>query len=104
MGRGLYAEHAMRKEIVVYEIFGVDEPVSLEVSTEPIVIETLTAEEDHTLDILLKTSVQKDNEFNTMQSTSSTVIRTVEPEQPDIREYDKIEQHEVGASSFSEHP
>ena len=59
IGRGLYAEHVLRTETVDYAIFGVDMPVSLEVSTEPVVIGTLTAEEDHILDILLKTSAQK---------------------------------------------
>ena len=84
MGRGLYAEHVMRKEIVDYAIFGVDKPVTLEVSMELIVIGTLTVEEDHTLDILLKTSAQKTNECNIKQ-TSSVITRTEGPEHPDLR-------------------
>ena len=98
MGRGLYAEHVMRTEIVDYAIFSVDEPVTLEVSTEPIVIGTLTAEEDHTLDILLKTSAQKTSECNTTQ-TSSVIIRTEGLEHPDLREFDKIEKCVEGAHS-----
>ena len=103
MGRGLYAEHVMRTEIVDYAIFSVDEPVSLDVSTELIVIGRLTAE-DHTLDILLKTSVQKDNESNTIQTASSALTRIEGPEHPDLREFDKLERCEEGACSFSEDP
>ena len=81
MGRGLYVEHVMQTELVSYNIFGVDEPVCMEISTKPVIIGTLTAKEDQTLDVILQT-VSKRECFARVTSNTSTVT-TVDLDQHD---------------------
>ena len=57
LGQGTFIELTLRTALVSYKIFGVDHPVELEEKT-PVVISTLTCEEDATLDILLEDTLQ----------------------------------------------
>ena len=51
-GQGTFIELKLRTTLVSYKLFGVDQPVEIE-EKRPVVIGTLTCEEDVTLDILL---------------------------------------------------
>ena len=66
LGQGTYVELTLRTALVSYKIFSVDHPVELEEKT-PVVIGTLTCEEDVTLDVLLKETLQP--RVETEQST-----------------------------------
>ena len=55
LGQGVFAEHLMRTTRVSYKLFSIDQPVELE-EKNPVVIGTLTSEENETLDILLEQS------------------------------------------------
>ena len=51
-GQGTFIKLKLRTTLVSYKLFGVDQPVEIE-EKRPVVIGTLTCEEDVTLDILL---------------------------------------------------
>ena len=57
LGQGTFVKLKLRTALVSYKLFGVDHPVKLE-EKNPVVIGTLTCEEDATLDILLKQTSQ----------------------------------------------
>ena len=55
LGQGIFAEHRLRTTLVSYKLFGIDQPIELE-EKDPVVIGTLTCEENETLDMLLEQS------------------------------------------------
>ena len=57
LGQGTFIKLKLRTALVSYKLFGVDHPVKLE-EKNPVVIGTLTSEEDATLDILLEQTSQ----------------------------------------------
>ena len=63
LGSGIYVELIPRVKTVQFQIFGVHEPINIDVDAKPIAIGTLTSDEQDTLQSLLRTS----------QSLTSTV-------------------------------
>ena len=63
LGGGIYVELIPRVETVQFQIFGMPEPVNIDVDAKPITIGTITSDEQDTLQSLLRTS----------QSPTSTV-------------------------------
>ena len=55
LGQGIFVEHKLRTALVSYKLFGIDQPGKLE-EKDPVVIGTLTCEENETLDMLLEQS------------------------------------------------
>lgn len=55
LGQGIFVEHKLRIALVSYKLFGIDQHVELE-EKDPVVIGTLTCEENETLDMLLEQS------------------------------------------------
>ena len=53
LGKGSYVQHEIHTETVVYDVFGLPEPVKLDVHMVSIAIGTCTADESETLDKLL---------------------------------------------------
>ena len=52
LGKGIYVQHEIRTVTVAYDIFGLPEPLNLDVQMESITIGTCTADKQETLDKL----------------------------------------------------
>ena len=57
LGNGSYVQHEIHTEIVACEIFGLTELIEVNVESQPIEIDTCTAEESETLDKLLRLGI-----------------------------------------------
>ena len=74
MGHGIFVEHALWTCVIQYEIFGVSEPLEVEVETEPVVVGKLSADETRTLNLLLQKGL----------STSRKPTATVSKPMPEV--------------------
>ena len=57
LGKGSYVQHEIRIETVVYNVFGLPEPVKLDMHTVSIAVGMCTADESETLDKLLQLGI-----------------------------------------------
>ena len=69
LGNGIYIEFVPRRELVSCQIFGVPEPVDINMDAKPVAIGTLTSDEQETLNKLLSTGI---TQYSAAPSTSAT--------------------------------
>ena len=78
LGQGSFAEHTIRTALVSYKLFSIDQPVEIE-EKDPVVIGTLTCEENETMDMLLDQSHSQ-----TEVGLSNTTLPNTQPQYGDI--------------------
>ena len=76
LGNGILAELTPRTELRSYDLFGLEEPVNLEIECESRVVGTLSSTEDKTIDILLETTQLKKKLYNSPQKDEQ--VKTIQ--------------------------
>ena len=91
IGKGIYVQHEIRNVTVAYDIFGLPEPLKLDVQMETITIGTFTTDKQETLDKLLhlgitaSTTAETDNILPEDITLSSDLLAS---ETETVRSYD----------------
>ena len=76
MGKGIYAQLVLQTVTVHYEIFGVPDPYEIqEIDTKPIVLGSLTADENKMLHKLLDTGIQPKKCSKQLSASAGSVKR-----------------------------
>ena len=68
LGNGIHIEFVPRRELVSFQIFGVPDPIDVDMDAKPVAIGTLTSDEQETLNQLLSTGI---TQYSTTPSTSA---------------------------------
>ena len=71
LGNGIYVEFVPRRELVSFEIFGVPDPIDVDMDAKPVAIGTLTSDEQETLNQLLSTGI---THYSAIPSTSAANV------------------------------
>ena len=67
LGNGIYVEFVPQMKLVSFQIFGIPEPVNIDMDAKPVAIGTLSCDEQETLNKLLSTGI---TQYSAVPSTS----------------------------------
>ena len=99
VGKCVYVQHEIRTVTVAYDIFGLPEPLELDVETETVIIGTCTADEQETLDKLFRLGITSSTTTETEKLPSRET--TMSPDLP-ASESGKARYHDSSTLDISE--
>ena len=88
MGKGIHAQLVLRTVTVQYEIFGIPDPYEIqEVNTKPLVLDSLTADENGTLNKLLDTGIQPNK---IQKAVTVSAVRRVSSRADSVKDLSRV--------------
>ena len=88
LGNGIYVEFVPRRKLVSFQIFGVPDPIDVDMDAKPVAIGTLTSDEQETLNQLLSTGI---TQYSATPSTSAANVPDAKLQTPAPAEVNVID-------------